>query len=137
MHAGFKGDPAAVAGLRYKDKVREKARKLRLAARAEEEAQKIASGEAQVEQQARLQQKVKNMAWSKSKKLPSKMLPNKAGGAGKKRGRDEIEEEEQDSGDEEMMREATLLRKLKQGKITKEQFRERAGAGWSDSDGEA
>jgi hypothetical protein len=132
--AGFRGDPGAVAGLRYKDRVREKARQKREAVRAATEEARTAEVEERVER------RVKNLPWSKAKKLAPPAPAGGAGrgkdcaghdGGGKKRGRGG---ESSDSGEEEMMREAALLKKLKQGRITQAQFQAMAGPGWSDDD---
>ena len=123
-----------MAALRYKDPVREKARLKREAAREAEAPVR------QEETERRGEQRVKNLPWSKGKKLA--FLPGvgvcRSGKAeatitGKKRCR---QAEDSDSGDDEMMREAALLKKLKQGKITEKQFREMAGSGWSDGEDE-
>ncbi len=132
--AGFRGDPGAVAGLRYKDRVREKARQKREAVRAATEEARSAEVEERVER------RVKNLPWSKAKKLVPPPHASAAGRGkdmagqergGKKRAR---EGESSDSGEEEMMREAALLKKLKQGRITQEQFQAMAGPGWSDDE---
>ena len=124
-----------MAGLRYKDKVREKARRKREAVRAAEAAERSE------EVDRRGEQRVKNLPWSKGKKLAFQpgVGVRKAGGkteevgAGAKRGRG-ADNVDSDSGEEEMMREAALLKKLKQGRITQDQFRSMAGEGWSDDD---
>jgi hypothetical protein len=128
-----------VAGLRYKDRAREKARRKREAVRAAE------ATEREEEVGRRGEQRVKNLPWSKGKKLAFQAGAGVVRGkgeearAGAKRGRgaDAAGDGDDDSGDEEMMREAALLRKLKQGKISQQQFRSMAGAGWSDDEEEA
>eukprot|EP00163_Fabomonas_tropica_P018000 TRINITY_DN3201_c0_g1_i1.p1 TRINITY_DN3201_c0_g1~~TRINITY_DN3201_c0_g1_i1.p1 ORF type:complete len:143 (+),score=51.65 TRINITY_DN3201_c0_g1_i1:140-568(+) len=119
--ASFKPVDIDLDTIKYKDKTREKQRVARNERIAKERAEKEAAGEITT-----FKRKPKTEAWSKKKEDRAKKLTRKEK---KKRKREAIDAQAiKDDGDsddwEQLQREARLLKKLKKGQITEQEYNE-------------
>lgn len=133
---GFAPEHVDMGAFQYKDKVREKARKLRVKEAERKAAEEEAEGAPTMTRQERLQ-KIKVLPWSKSSRLVKKTEKktrqenyiSRSQAALSPKGSDFSDEEESD-----MESDVRLLKKLRKGKISKQDFNKEAGWGSDDDD---